>query len=150
MVARLLFILALLHAKTDAVLEVARSRQTQPKAIRIAPPDSPTTDTRGGAVAAWHAERKNAITRKLGADVIAKLEAPTPADPRLSRRRRRFADWSRDRHAPLDGLWWLGFAPTWAPTARSRSSRCCTTSCMGAPTTRANRSVKGENDGNKF
>ena len=52
MVSRLLFILALLHAKTDAVLEVARPRQTQPKAIRIAPPDSPTTDTRGGAVAA--------------------------------------------------------------------------------------------------
>ena len=45
MVSRLLFILALLHAKTDAVLEVARPRQTQPKAIRIAPPDSPTTDT---------------------------------------------------------------------------------------------------------
>ena len=79
MVARLLFILALLHAKTDAVLEIARPRQPQPIAIRIAPPDRPTTDTRGGAVAAWHAERKNAITKKLGADVIARLEAPTPA-----------------------------------------------------------------------
>ena len=74
MVARLLFI----FAQASAVLEVARPRQAQPKAIRIAPPDRPTTDSRGGAVAAWHAERKNAITRKLGAEVIASLEAPTP------------------------------------------------------------------------
>ncbi len=73
-----LFICALLHAQASAVLEIARPRQTQPKAIRIAPPESPTTDSRGGAVAAWHAERKNAITRKLGADVVARLEAPTP------------------------------------------------------------------------
>ena len=51
MVSRLLFI----FAQAGAVLEVARPRQTQPKAIRIAPPESPTTDSRGGAVAAWHA-----------------------------------------------------------------------------------------------
>ena len=53
MVSRLLFI----FAQAGAVLEVARPRQTQPKAIRIAPPESPTTDSRGGAVAAWHASR---------------------------------------------------------------------------------------------
>ena len=47
-----LFICALLHAQASAVLEIARPRQTQPKAIRIAPPESPTTDSRGGAVAA--------------------------------------------------------------------------------------------------
>ena len=52
MASRLLFILALLHAQASAVLEIARPRQTQPKAIRIAPPDRPTTDSRGGAVAA--------------------------------------------------------------------------------------------------
>ncbi|CAH0370767.1 unnamed protein product [Pelagomonas calceolata] len=113
MVSRLLFILALLHAKTDAVLEIARPRQPQPKAIRIAPPDRPTTDSRGGAVAAWHAERKNAITKKLGAEVIAKLEAPTPgrtlgclvaADALLI---------GLATYTPhLDGLWWLGFAST--------------------------------------
>ena len=72
MVSRLLFILALLHAKTDAVLEIARPRQPQPKAIRIAPPDRPTTDSRGGAVAAWHAERKNALTRKLGTESLVR------------------------------------------------------------------------------
>ena len=113
MVSRLLFILALLHAKTDAVLEVARPRQPQPKAIRIAPPDRPTTDNRGGAVAAWHAERKNAIAKKLGADVIARLEAPTPgrtlgclvaADALLI---------GLATYTPhLDGLWWLGAATT--------------------------------------
>ena len=49
-----LFICALLHVQASAVLEIARPRQTQPKAIRIAPPESQTTDSRGGAVAAWH------------------------------------------------------------------------------------------------
>ena len=48
-----LLLYALLQWQTSAVLEVARPRQTQPKAIRIAPPDRPTTDSRGGAVAAW-------------------------------------------------------------------------------------------------
>ena len=113
MVSRLLFICALLHAQASAVLEIARPRQTQPKAIRIAPPESPTTDSRGGAVAAWHAERKNAITRKLGAEVIARLEAPTPgrtlgclvsADALL------MGLATATPH--LDGFWWLGFAST--------------------------------------
>ena len=92
---------------TSAVLELARPTRT----IRIAPPDRPVD--RGGAVAAWHAERKNAITRKLGAEVIARLETPTPgrtlgclvaADALLI---------GLATYTPhLDGLWWLGFAST--------------------------------------
>ena len=101
---RLLLCALLLH-QTSAVLEVARPTRSPP-AIRIA--DRPTTDSRGGAVAAWHAERKNAITRKLGADVVARLEAPTPgrtlgclvaADTLLI---------GLATYTPhLDGLWWL-------------------------------------------
>ncbi|KAH8071360.1 fatty acid desaturase [Aureococcus anophagefferens] len=40
-----------------------------------APPKTQTM----GAVAAWHATRKNEITRRLGRDAVAELEAPTPA-----------------------------------------------------------------------
>ena len=104
-----LLLCVLLH-HTSGVLELPRTTQ-RPPAIRIA--DRPTTDTRGGAVAAWHAERKNAITRKLGAEVIAKLEAPTPgrtlgclvaADALL------IGLATTTPH--LDGLWWLGAAST--------------------------------------
>ena len=105
-----LLLYALLQHQASSVLELARPAP-RPPAIRIA--DRPTTDTRGGAVAAWHAERKNAITRKLGAEVIAKLEAPTPgrtfgclvaADALLI---------GLATYTPhLDGLWWLGAAST--------------------------------------
>ena len=106
-----LLLCALLQVQTSAVLELARPTQ-RPPSIKIAPPDRPT-DSRGGAVAAWHAERKNAITRKLGADVIARLEAPTPgrtlsclvaADALL------IGLATATPH--LDGLWWLLGAST--------------------------------------
>ena len=39
-----------------------------------APPKTQTM----GAVAAWHATRKNEITRRLGRDAVAELEAARP------------------------------------------------------------------------
>ena len=104
-----LLLYALLQHQASAVLELARPTQRPPPAIQIA--TGPVE--RGGAVAAWHAERKNAITRKLGAEVIARLEAPTPgrtlsclvaADALL------IGLATATPH--LDGLWWLLGAST--------------------------------------
>ncbi|KAH8051435.1 fatty acid desaturase [Aureococcus anophagefferens] len=96
-----------------------------------APPKTQTM----GAVAAWHATRKNEITRRLGRDAVAELEAPTPArrcrasrrsTPRTCTSRRR-----RRRSAASGG------SSSRRPSARgaaSPSSRCSTTSSTAALT----------------
>lgn len=105
-----LLLYALLHTEAIAVLELARPRQ---QTIKIVPPDRPATDSRGGAVAAWHADRKNAIARKLGPEVIARLETPTPVRTLSALVAADTVLFSLAAYTPhLDGLWWLGAAST--------------------------------------
>ena len=74
-----------------------------------APPKTQTM----GAVAAWHATRKNEITRRLGRDAVAELEAPTPARTLSCLLAVNAANVYLASATPaLGGLWWFVVAAT--------------------------------------
>ena len=74
-----------------------------------APPKTQTM----GAVAAWHATRKNEITRRLGRDAVAELEAPTPARTLSCLAAVNAANVYLASATPaLGGLWWFVVAAT--------------------------------------
>ena len=99
---------------------VLLGRPPRQAAVRVAsrdrgPPAVAETEktTRGGAVAAWHATRKNRIAGELGAETIERLEAPTPIRTLSALTAANVLQVALATATPaLGGAWWLAAAAT--------------------------------------
>jgi len=83
------------------------TRGVQP--VRVAA----TQSTKPGAVAAWHAQRRNAIAKRLGPDAVAALEAPTPVKTLTALVGANALQIVLASQVPqLGGAWWFACAST--------------------------------------
>ena len=74
---------------------------------------APAGSSTRGAVAAWHATRKNEISAKLGAEAVAALEAPTPVRTLGALAGANALNIFLATQTPqLGGLWWVAAAAT--------------------------------------